>query len=325
MSHREERVRPFVVLAVGLAFAALLATAAVYFTRGFVPGDALIYRAAGERLNAGHQLYALMPGDRPVGLKPPYWTVPLLSPPLMGVIWRPFAALPGDIGPYAWWMLTISSILAVMLAFVGRRPLLASAVFLVLNIPIVYEIGVGNVNGLLILGTVLVWLAALKRWDGIGGGLIAVMAALKIWPLVLLWWFITQRRWGALPWFGAVLVGTLIVSVAGAGLDAHLKYLDVVRNTATVGMSDLSLTGLGVMIGVPLEVGRFFPDLLLAVGLAAVLLLRRRPDLAFSITVVMMVLGSPVVNINTYALLLAALAPAVWPMEQVGEPRPVPA
>ncbi len=61
--------------------------------QGFAAWDAPTYLAAGERLNAGHNLYALVAGDRPVLLDPPYWIVPLLSPPPIAVLWRPLALL----------------------------------------------------------------------------------------------------------------------------------------------------------------------------------------------------------------------------------------
>ena len=51
------------------------------------------YLAAGERLNAGHNLYAFGAGDRPIILDPQYWTVPLLSPPPIAVLWRSLALL----------------------------------------------------------------------------------------------------------------------------------------------------------------------------------------------------------------------------------------
>jgi hypothetical protein len=84
-----------------LSFGLLMVILAVYFERGFVPGDAIVYLAGGERLNAGHLLYALSPGDRIVGIKPPFWTVPILSPPFMAVLFRPLALLPPDLGAYA--------------------------------------------------------------------------------------------------------------------------------------------------------------------------------------------------------------------------------
>ncbi len=101
------RQRLLSVALVAIAFGLLAVTLAVYFTRGFIPGDALVYLGAGERLNAGHQLYALSPGDRYVGANPPYWTVPTLSPPFMGVLFRPLALLPPDLGAYVWWVGTI--------------------------------------------------------------------------------------------------------------------------------------------------------------------------------------------------------------------------
>jgi hypothetical protein len=51
-------------------------------------------------------------------------------------------------------------------------------------------------------------------------------------------------------------------------------------------------------------------------GVVVVALLRDRPDWAFAIAVAAMTLGSPVVNINSYSMLLACLAPWVWPVRE---------
>lgn len=72
--------------AVGAVLGLILGLQILYFQPGFVPGDAFAYLAAGERLNDGHLLYALSPGDRPVVLKPPYWRIPFVSPPLLAVL-----------------------------------------------------------------------------------------------------------------------------------------------------------------------------------------------------------------------------------------------
>src|SRR5436853_644473 len=46
------------------------------------------YLAAGERVADRHDLYGLVAGDRPAAIdNAPYWTVSLLSPPPIAVIW----------------------------------------------------------------------------------------------------------------------------------------------------------------------------------------------------------------------------------------------
>src|SRR5947207_1904034 len=77
--------------------------------------DTSNYYAAGERLNAGHSLYAYGPGDRHVlallfGLQSPY-----LYPPLIGVLWRPIAALlPFEPVIIVWWAAGLVSFLAML-------------------------------------------------------------------------------------------------------------------------------------------------------------------------------------------------------------------
>lgn len=299
-----------------LAIGLVVAIQTVYFNRGFVPGDAFTYLAAGERLNDGHLLYALSPGDRPVDLKPPYWTVPLLSPPPIAVLFRPLALIPSDLGPYVWWAITIGSIVGTTFVMLRRRPILIGIAVAVLSIPLVYEIGVGNLNALLIAGIVGAWYLLVRGRDIAAGAVIAGMTALKLTPVVLAWWLITQRRWGAVRAFvvaGLVLLG---VSVLGAGLSTHLEYLGIIRQTSAVGTSDLSLAGMARFLGVDPSVASVLPMVALVVGFVAIWFLRERPGLAYAAAVVTMLLGSPVVNINWFTVLLAALAPAVWPINR---------
>lgn len=307
------RQRVVQVAAVSVAVGLLLTVLWIYFYRGLVPGDALVYLAAGERLNVGHPLYALSPGDRPVGLKPPYWTVPLLSPPLVAVIWRPLAALPNEWGVPLWWATTAGSIVAVIVLLLRRRPLLTSAALVALNIPVAYEIGVGNMNGLLMLGTVGAWLLLRGRRDLAAGGLVGVMAVAKLSPAVLGLWLLTQRRWRGVAGAIGAGVAALVVGILGAGLDVHLEYLSIARSTAMVGTSDLSLAGLARAVGAPLAIADLLPPATLAIGCLGILALRRRPAWAYALAVATAVLGSPVVNINWYAYLLATLAPFAWP------------
>lgn len=304
------------LLVPALALGVVVTIQIVYFNRGLIPGDAFTYLAAGERLNDGHLLYALSPGDRPVDLKPPYWTVPLLSPPPIAVLFRPLALIPNDLGPFVWWAVCVVSIVGTMVIMLRRRPILIGLAVLVLSIPIVYEIGVGNLNSLLLAGIVGAWYLLVRRSDIAAGVVIAGMTALKLTPVVLAWWLITQRRWTAVRAFVVAGLAIAVVSVLGAGLHAHLEYLGIVRQTSTAGTSDLSLAGMARFVGVEPGIASLLPAIALVAGFATILLLRERPGLSYVVAVVTMLLGSPVVNINWFTVLLAALAPVVWPLSR---------
>lgn len=281
-----------------------------FLRAGIVGWDGLTYLAAGERLNAGHPLYALSPGDRPVALRPPYWTSPLLSPPPIAVLWRPLAALPNEWGLAAWWITSIT-IMVVTVTAVARRAILPAGVALLILFPsFVGELEVANVNGYLLGGTVLVWLLATRRQDGLAGGLVALMASIKLWPIVLLVWFLGQRRWSVLPGFvaGAVIVG--FTSLLGAGIEAHFDYVAIARSTPP---SALSVAGILSAFGVNVP---WISYVILVFGIVEVLALRHRPELAFSVAVATMVLGSPVVNPNTFMVLFACVAPFAWRIAQ---------
>src|SRR5918993_5378221 len=192
-----DRRRFYSLVAFAIVLGLLACFQLIYFQRGIIPGDAFTYLAAGERLNAGHLLYALSPGDRPVDLNPPYWTVPLLSPPPIAVLFRAFAALPPDTGAYAWWALQLVA-LTVSLVMLGRRkPLLTAGTMLVLLIPTVYEIGVGNLNSMVLLGTILTWRWATRGPERAAGVVAAILTVVKLTPAALGWWLIVTRRWRA--------------------------------------------------------------------------------------------------------------------------------
>lgn len=297
-----------------IAIGMVVAIQVLYFTRGLIPGDSFTYLASGERLNAGHELYALAPGDRPVGFEPPFFTVPLLSPPPIAVLFRPLAALPNELGVYIWWIATIVGLAAVILWMLRERPILVGFAVLLLSFPIVYQIGVGNLNGLIVAGIVAGWWLLTRRRDVAAGAVFALMTAFKITPGIFLWWLITQRRWSAVKAFVATGLVVLVVSVLGAGISAHLEYLGIMRQTATSGTTYLSLAGAARFVGIPEAIANVLPTVALIVGAALIWLLRDRPGAAYVVAVLTLIAGSPVVQITWFTILLAALAPVVWPM-----------
>ncbi len=309
------RPRVVVVLAVGGSLALLLTLLGygmLVFNMG--PADALTYLAAGDRLNHGNPLYAVSPDDTYIlGSKPPYWTVPLLSPPFIAVVWRPLAAMGFAVPVAIWWAGAMVAIGLVLAAMLRSRPILASAAIVVFSIPLTFQIPTGNVNGYLLLAAVATWWFFRERRDLEAGVIVAVATGLKLTPAVLFIWLLTQRRWGSVKAFAVTAVVVAGSSLLGAGWDNHLAYLDVIRDTNAIGTSELSLAGFLRGVGVPGEVARFAPWALLAVGVAVMAWQRARPGLTFSLAVLLMVWASPVVNLDWLVLMLAALAPLMWP------------
>jgi hypothetical protein len=304
-------------LAIGLAVGTLIAILALRFPFGLIPGDAFTYLAAGERLNAGHALYGLAPGDRPIHLEPPYWTVPLLTPPIIGVLWRPLAAFLGEPAVGIWWIAHIISVTAAFILVARRRPVIASAALVILAFPFAYELSVGNLNGFILLGLVLTWRESAAGRERATGLLSGLLASFKVTPALLVWWLVTSRRWQATGWAIATGLVILAVSLVGAGMAAHFDYLEIVRSKAGTAPYPASLGGIAAFLGVRSEIADLLPVTALVVGTAGIWLLRHRRDRAFQLAVVTVILGSPAVSISWYVLLFATLAPLAWPV-----PRP---
>lgn len=318
MSGERGLARAYVAGVVGL----LVALQLVYFQRGLVPGDAFVYLAAGERLNEGHPLYALSASDRPADINPDYWRIPLVSPPLIAVLWRPLAHL-GDAGPYAWWVAQVAALLASVGVLLRRRPVLTATALLLLSVPFVYEFAVGNVNSFLLVALLAAWRAFAAGRPATSGGLAAVASAVKVTPIFVGWWAVVTGGRSALVALLGTGVVALLVSLAGAGLENHLAYVSALAGGA-VSFSPLSLGGMLRFLGVSESMTRI---VVAAVAAGAVLLiwrLRNRPDRGFQVAVVAMIAASPAVSINWFVLLLALLAPLAWPLpEQTSAGRPI--
>lgn len=291
-----------------IALVVIVSFFVVWFSIRATPGDAYNYLAAGERLNAGHPLYQLSAGDRAVELHPPYWTVPFLSPPLLGVIWRPLAALPHETGVAIWWMAGVVTMISALAAMAVKKPLLVGLSALILSIDMVYALGMGNVDPFLFAGVNVLWLLYRSRRLGLAAVLVGVMVAVKVTPAILAIWLIAVApgKKTIMSIGAAVLVGVAI-GIVGAGPTSTETYLSVMRSTESSGVSPLSVSGLtGLALATP------------AVALLcafASIALRRRPAWSFALAVCGYVLGNPSLHIGSVSQLLALLAPWCWPLE----------
>ena len=93
---------------------------------------------------------------------------------------------------------------------------------------------------------------------------------LKVSPIVIAWWLFTQRRWRAVR--AGLMAGVVLaaISILGAGLDAHFKFIEVTRDTATSGQSELSLAGLFKAVGMAPEIANLLPTAVLLGGVLAI-------------------------------------------------------
>jgi MYXO-CTERM domain-containing protein len=293
------RPPPFWGVAAGMFGAVLLigGLALWYLSWHFYPLDTLAYYLAGARLNDGHRLYDLSPGDAWLQNRPEFNPkLPLFSPPLIAVLWRPLAAIPGQVGMLIWIVaMAFTAMYAVSLSVMGTRGwggLLVAA----LMPSLVLLIGVGNVDAVLLLGTIAVWMLIASGRDREAGIIVGIIASLKVTPGILLVWFVLTGRWRAAKWTLGAGAVCAVISILGTSPDIFFRYLRVV--------GDASSTGRWWAFGV------------LILGLVVIWRFRRRPSVSFVIAVVLMPVASPVAAIHSWSLLLGVLAP--WLSFQVG-------
>jgi alpha-1,2-mannosyltransferase len=297
---RSIRLKPRHAAMLALVIAILgYATSEVFLS----PTDTYVYLAAGERLDAGHDLYAISPGDRAIGLNPPYWNVPTLSPPLLGVLWRPLAAI-GIPGMFVGWGLAAAAYLAALVIVVRSSPGWGLIATVALAPFIGWQIGLGNVNGFLALGIVGLWLFRDRPW--VVGAILALMISVKVTPVVLTVWLLATGRYRALAATAVCMVALLVVSIAGAGFGAHVDYIGVMTHTVSEGASKWSIGGILVGLGLDPGLARLVPWMVLAAGSAAILAFRGRAQVTFAIAIGLLVLASPA--FQHYWLALAPMA-----------------
>jgi Glycosyltransferase family 87 len=291
-----------------------------------IGSDSWTYAAAGQRVFAGHPLYALAAGDRPVfDYNPPFWSVPILSPPGAGLLWT----LPASIGLSAqaidaWWIAGAILTLGWTTVVLVRGPL-AAAVLAVAVGPLTALTALsGNLNALLMPLLVVTWYLAMtgesRRREFLAGLMVGVGAWTKLTPILLLPWFIACRRWSAVA--GAI-VGLGVLGLAGlvvGGWDAHVAYLSIGRQAATAGATGPGPTSLLLQLGIAPGLAALAPLGIAGSSAALMALLRDRPKWGFVVAVVAATLVLPVLRLESYSMLVAVAAPWVsLPTRKVNE------
>lgn len=270
--------------------------------------DTWNYLAAGERLNAGHSIYTLSPGDRPTIIWPA-GSVALGSPPLVAVIWRPLALAPDWLAMWLWFLSSALLMFATALwiCLKGRWP--AVILGCLLAPTFAADVFSGNLNAFLAPLMAFSWWSLEAGRARAAGLSTALGAMLKIGPGALVFWLAVRREGRALVAFAIGVAALALTSLIGAGWQQHLDFLDFARSSTDAAWWRASVPGILKTLGAPDIALELSIPATWVVGAAVIWALRHRPAGAFAAAVVLSIWGTSVVHIGTVGLLLAALAP----------------
>jgi len=270
--------------------------------------DTWNYLAAGERLNAGHSIYSLAPGDRPTIIWPP-GSVALGSPPLVAVIWRPLALAPDWLAMWLWWLCSALLMFATALwvCLKGRWPALILACLLAPMFAA--DVFSGNLNSFVAPMMAFTWWSLQAGRSRAAGLSTALGAMLKIGPGALVFWLAVRREGKAVVAFALGAAVLAAISLVGAGVQQHVDFLDYARSSTDAAWWRASVPGILKALGAPDIALELSIPAVWVLGAAVIWALRHRPAGAFAAAVVLSIWGTSVVHIGTVGLLLAALAP----------------
>jgi glycosyl transferase family 87 len=256
--------------------------------------DASTYLAAGERLNAGHKLYELQPGDRYVLTIPGVYSSPLLSPPPIAVIWRPLAA--SGIGLAVWVVAAWACLTGTLLFLLRRLGPWAALPIIILSPAIGEQLAVANANAFAPAIYLLAWK---YQRDARAGVAIATHAVVKLAPVVLIGWLAGAGRWRAAIAACAAIGVWIVIGGIGAGFGSYGEYLGSI---GAVHATSWSIAGLFGPISTYLFLGGGF-------AVSIVLGVRGRARGSFLVAVAVSVLGTPALYLSGLVGLLGVLAP----------------
>jgi hypothetical protein len=287
-------IRPQAIVLASFGTFALVGVLVAVQAYGFgwtrLDSDPWNYIAAGERLNAGHDLYALQPGDREISLRPPYWSVPLVAPPPIAVVWRPLALL-GDEAMVIWGLACLVAVVASVIYLLGRGRLAGLAL---LAMPLTMTAISGNFSALML--PMLIGLWAYRDRPVVAGSLIAGAVMVKLTPAVFVGWLILTGRWRAAAVTVGVCVAITLVALVGAGPDSLADWIRSVPSSAPSPLAIATQTGL--------------PTTVIAGLLGLPILVSLRSDIwGFRFAVVAAALATPALYFQAIAVLAAALVP----------------
>lgn len=279
----------------------------------------LLVKVIRENAFATDFRYAFWPAGRHVlqGTSPfphiiDFDRLPFVYPAPAAVVFAPFAELPRPLAEALFTLLLAGAVVVALRLCRVRDPRCFVLAFL--WAPVFSALQTANLTLVLALGLAAVW--RLERRPVAAAVVAACLVSLKVflWPVVI--WLAVRR--GARPLVTAIVVtpAVLIASWATIGFAGLRQYPHLMGLISRVeGPRSYSFVALGMRLGFGQGLATALAfGIGLAVLAAAAVLARRDADgrRSFALTVVAILLCTPVIWLHYFALLLVAIA-VMWP------------
>ena len=255
---------------------------------------------------------------------------PSLNSPFFALLFSPLGLLPYAASFWAWSLLSLAfGITAIVLIrrMEGRTDIdsiLILILVLLSYLPVMHTILFGQTSLLVFMLVAGGWAAAREGRDRVGGMLLGMALAMKVFLGLFLFYFLVQRRWGLLSWQAATFAACWLLGLLFLGPDAYLQYSVTLQSLTSYYSSNWNASAYGFvtrifggssslpLIDFPL-LGQTLYFLLSLLLLALLLWLARAKqgddplmqfDLGFSYTIVAALLISPLGWMYYFPLLL---------------------
>jgi Glycosyltransferase family 87 len=246
-----------------------------------------------------------------------------LYPPFLAVAMAPVAAIVGTdhrVVNWLWAAVGLLIAIAITAAMARRERIVPRAerwllVAVVLAFPpVIGELVMGNVH-LVLLGLLGgAWLAV-RRGDRAGetlaGVLVGIAILIKVFPVVVILWFLVRRRWAAVFAAAAAMAVLALATLPVVGLQPWLDYPKVILNQAApIDAHDALAPSVWLAAIVPVGVAR--AGVIVAVLAAVAWTARRRAEVvSFAVAVATSVLAAPALYHHYLALFVLPMLVAL--------------
>lgn len=214
------------IIALWVAFIALAWVLAFHGRFGMI--DFAAYYEGAQRLVSGEPLYRGFMGNT------------YIYPPLLAQSLIPMTLVSQEAASVVWFVLNIA-LLIVIVAILDRRSRWRPYWWIItpLFFPVIEAITVGQVTIVMLALAVGAWAAANEGRKSLCGSLLAVMVWLKIYPALLIVYFLWKREWRVVR--AAVIAGIalFLLQAAISGVGVFAEMVNVLSSLTQLGQPDL--------------------------------------------------------------------------------------